>query len=456
MILTLRDCQELFPNYRRRSDLNVEINSIATDTRKPMEKALFVPLVGANFDGHAFMKDALNQGAVAAIWQKDKEVPRFLPTEFPLFLVDDTTKALQEMATFILKKQQPIIVAVTGSNGKTTTKDIVEAVLSQKYETHKTIGNFNNHWGLPFTIFEMPASCQCLILEMGMSNYGEISLLSHIANPDFAIVTNIGESHIENLGSREGIAKAKLEIIDGLKANGELIVDGDEPLLRQRLSVPTTYCGYNEDNSIVLSMKNISKTGFTFSANDNEYYLPMLGNHNVKNAAYAIAIGEKLKLTHEEIQNGLNTVNITAMRLETHTGKQDSFIINDSYNASPTSMVAAIETLKQLNDYPRKVLVLGDMYELGSDEEKLHRSVAQSIAPPITELITVGEKGKWIADELKGKQNSIKISSYKTKEEALKTVEHALSPETAILFKASRGLQLETIVKSCLENKGEK
>jgi UDP-N-acetylmuramoyl-tripeptide--D-alanyl-D-alanine ligase len=451
MNITLQDCKKLFPSYREQGDLKVEIKGIGTDTRKPMERALFIPIVGDRFDGHDYLKEAIHQGAVAAIWQKDIPVPSFIPTLFPMFFVDDTTKALQQLASYLLKKQNPVVVAVTGSNGKTTTKDIVEAVLSQKYKTHKTVGNFNNHLGLPFTVLAMPDDCDCIILEMGMDKFGEISLLSELAQPDFAVITNIGESHIENLGSRAGIAKAKLEITDGLKESGTLIVDGDEPLLHDVYHGETLYCGYNKGNTYKLAIHAINEKGISFSCHETEYLLPMLGEHNVKNAAFVIALAEKLGLSKEEIQRGLNNVNVTAMRLQVLPGKKDALLINDAYNASPTSMKAAVNTLKQLKDYERKVVILGDMYELGSDEEALHRSVAEVIEQPITDVFTIGEKGRWIAEELASKDSNLNIKMFATKDEAKNEIERVLSPNTVLLFKASRGLKLETLIDLFIE-----
>ncbi|OZM58504.1 UDP-N-acetylmuramoylalanyl-D-glutamate--2,6-diaminopimelate ligase [Lottiidibacillus patelloidae] len=455
MNITLHDCKNLFSTYRHYGDLDVEINRVATDTRKPMEKALFIPIVGERFNGHDYLKEAIHQGAVAALWQKDIPIPKFIPTLFPMILVDDTTKATQQLASYLLEKQKPIVVGVTGSNGKTTTKDLLDAVLSEKYTTHKTVGNFNNHLGLPFTVLNMPKECNCIILEMGMDKFGEIQLLSEIAKPDFAIITNIGESHIENLGSREGIAKAKLEITEGLKENGLLIVDGDEPLLRNAYAGETIYCGYKQGNTYELMVKKTDERGISFTCNHQEYIIPMLGEHNVKNTSLVIALADKLGLSREDIQRGLNKVKVTAMRLQVLPGKNGSLIINDAYNASPTSMKAAVQTLKQLKDYDRKIAVLGDMYELGHDEENLHRSVAEVIEPPVTDVFTVGEKGRWIASELMDKSKNINIVHFPTKEEAIEELNKTLSPQTVILFKASRGLKLETLAEVFVKEERE-
>ena len=211
-----------------------EITSVNFDTRKLVKDSLFVPLLGNN-DGHNFILKAVENGAAVSLWSKPlKDLPLELENEFPVVQVNDTLKALQDLARFYLTKVNPKVVGITGSNGKTTTKDMADAVLSSQYRVHKTQGNFNNHIGLPITLLEMPIETEVVILEMGMSRAGEIKVLSDLAKPDIAIITMIGESHIEFFGSRTGIADAKMEICSGLKENGVLIYPGEEPLLQER------------------------------------------------------------------------------------------------------------------------------------------------------------------------------------------------------------------------------
>ncbi|HHY74523.1 MAG TPA: UDP-N-acetylmuramoyl-tripeptide--D-alanyl-D-alanine ligase [Bacillus bacterium] len=447
MRLSLAEISEIFPSNTGTKAATIFINEIVTDSRKKADKGLFIPIVGDKFDGHDFLKDAIDNGAIAALWQENKEKPAFVPNDFPLFLVKDTTSGLQTLAKHYLQKIKPIVIGITGSNGKTTTKDLVFSVLQKKYKTYKTQGNFNNHIGLPLTILAMPEETEVLILEMGMNHFGEISLLSRIAEPHFAIITNIGESHIEFLGNREGIAKAKLEMIDGLRPDGKLIVDGDEPLLKDNgKGISIIRSGFESHNDVVIDNVKFENERHFFTINENEYELPLLGRHNVKNASYAITVGLQLDVSIKQIQAGLSEIELTGMRLERSIGKNNALIINDAYNSSPTSMKAAIETIKDFQEYDKKVLVLGDMYELGRDEEALHRSVAAAIAAPITDLITIGEKGKWISDEAKERGTPVHIFSFLRKEEALPFIMELLSKDTVILFKASRGAKLESLV----------
>ena len=447
MKLSLSELSKIFPSSVGAKDANIFIHEIATDSRKQVSKGLFVPIVGDQFDGHDFIRDTINNGAIAGLWQEHKEIPTFIPNDFPLFFVKDTIEGLQKLAKFYLQKIKPVVIGITGSNGKTTTKDLVYSVLQKKYKTHKTQGNFNNHIGLPLTLVSMPEDTEVIILEMGMSNFGEISLLSELANPDYAIITNIGESHIEFLGSRAGIAKAKLEILDGMKQNGKIIVDGDEPLLSSiEKEFSVIRCGFNPGNDLLISNVKFENDHHYFHVNENQFELSLLGRHNVKNACYAIALAMELAVPMEDIQEGLEKIELTGMRLERMIGKNGALIINDAYNSSPTSMKAAIDTIKDYHQYDRKVLVLGDMYELGPNEEELHRSVADVINKPITDVIAIGEKGKWIADEIRDREIPVHVYSLLRKEEAVPFITEILSPETVLLFKASRGAKLESLV----------
>ncbi len=455
MKLSVMELAAIFSDFRGAADdKNIMLSGVYTDSRKEMKKGLFIPIEGERFDGHDFLKEAIESGAVASLWKKGREVPAFVPTDFPLFFAEDTLSGLKQLAAFYLKKINPYVVAVTGSNGKTTTKDMLEAVLSTRYHTHKTGGNYNNHIGMPLTILAMKENTEVLILEMGMSSFGEISFLSKLARPDIAIITNIGESHMEQLGSREGIAKAKMEIIDGLKDEGKLLIDGDEPLLASRKpGIKTETCGFGKENDYVIRDFRFNGEGQAFRLNNEqkEYFIPLPGAYNVKNAVFAIATGRTLGLDDGQISSGLRNVRLTGMRLERVKGKNGALLINDAYNASPTSMKAAIETLKELPGYTRKIIVLGDMYELGGNEHELHRGVADVIGQPVTMLVAVGEKGKWIGEAARDNQTGVLVHIAHSKDEAHAVLEKELSHETAVLFKASRGMKLETLVESLAE-----
>ncbi|RXI98106.1 UDP-N-acetylmuramoyl-tripeptide--D-alanyl-D-alanine ligase [Anaerobacillus alkaliphilus] len=449
MAIKLNLLKEIASKDRSAIGEDINIKEVFIDSRKEVQNGLFIPIVGDRFDGHSFLLGAIKNGAIATLWEEGKELPSGLPENFPIFFVKDTLKALEQLARVYLQEVAPIVIGVTGSNGKTSTKDLIEAVLTTEFKTHKTAGNYNNHIGLPLTILSMPKECEVIILEMGMNNFGEISFLSNLAKPDLAIITNIGESHIEQLGSREGISKAKLEIVDGLKNDGVLILDGDEPLLLGEKSAQTITCGYGESNDYRISNIEQKSNLTRFSINEQDHYtIRLLGKHNIKNSSYAIAVAKYLGMNEHTIQVGLNNCVLTGMRMEKQQGLNGSIIINDAYNSSPTSMKAAIETMKQLDGFQRRVLVLGDMYELGNDEKELHRSVASVISTPITHLLTVGDKGKWIAEALLESNNDkIEVNSYHSKEELTKHIKPLLDHGSIVLIKASRGMKLETIAK---------
>ncbi|MBN8207380.1 UDP-N-acetylmuramoyl-tripeptide--D-alanyl-D-alanine ligase [Bacillus sp. NTK071] len=431
-------------------DHELVFEGVATDTRKDCTNKLFVPIVGEVFDGHRFIDRAIENGATGTLWERSKPFPKDLEGRIQVYMVEDTTVGLQELAKQILKEQKPYVIGVTGSNGKTTVKDMLEAVLSPKYQTYKTQGNLNNHWGLPMTVLAMPEGTDVLILEMGMSSSGEISLLTSIAKPDIAVITNIGESHLLQLGSRENIAKAKMEIAEGLKSDGLLVIDGDEPLLAP-VHEDALSCGYSETNDLQIDKVEKRENGYTFTLkNENSpFEINLLGKHNIKNAIYSIAAARKLGLSEDEIHKSLSSLTLTGMRLEKYRLPSGALIINDAYNASPTSMKAAVETLVELEGFDQKIAVLGDMYELGDEEEALHRDIASSVRAPITEVITVGEKAKWIYDGLtEDKAQQVPAVSFENKEEAASYLEGKLDDRTAVLLKASRGLGLETILKA--------
>ncbi|ARI77572.1 UDP-N-acetylmuramoyl-tripeptide--D-alanyl-D-alanine ligase [Halobacillus mangrovi] len=452
MIFEAQELSTLFSDFRGAARDRIPINEIMTDTRKESSQSLFVPIIGESFDAHQFLAEAIKKGAVASLWQKDRELPAMIPTDFPVFLVEDTTKGLQELATYYLNKISPIVVGVTGSNGKTTTKDMVASVLSTHFKTHKTQGNFNNHIGLPLTILNMNQDTEALVLEMGMDKAGEISVLSNLAHPDHAIITNIGESHIENLGSRKAIAAAKLEITDGLKQNGRLIIDGDEPLLfnvkKQRSTIS---CGFDENNAYPIVVEELSDDESVFSVTGHTYKLPMAGRHNVKNASYVIALAEQLGLTKEEVQKGFLQLEMSGMRFEKVEGLNHSLIINDAYNASPTSMRAVIEVVAQLTSKSKKVLILGDMFELGEQSEELHESVAEAIDENIHALFTIGDHSEKISKAVSQHKPTIQTSHFKDKKALCHHVRPMLTSETVVLIKASRGMKLEELLEELTE-----
>ncbi|WP_077326009.1 UDP-N-acetylmuramoyl-tripeptide--D-alanyl-D-alanine ligase [Virgibacillus siamensis] len=443
-----KDCQGAFKEP-------LPIKEVVTDSRKNTNKALFIPISGETFDGHDFINQAFNNGAVGTLWEKGKELPGFLPTDFPIYFVDNTLVALQQLASAYRDVVDPTVIGITGSNGKTTTKDLMAAVLKKSFRTHNTEGNLNNHIGVPLTILSMPRDTQVLVAEMGMNHFGEIEVLSNIIKPDYAIITNIGESHIEYLGSREGIATAKLEIIKGMNEDGCLILDGDELLLKQmhsRNNVIT--CGFDAHNDVIIKHVNLGqkRTHFTLS-NGEQYAIPLMGGHHALNATFAITIAGKMGVSATDMNDALSTLEHTSMRFELLQGTNGVSVINDAYNASPTSTKAAITVVKQMDGFDQKVLVLGDILELGEQSELFHQSIANVIDNSITAVFTLGEQAERITQETKQNNPSIICRHYKSKEVLLEALGEYLRQDTLILFKASRMMQFEWFVEEIVHSK---
>ncbi|ANE47367.1 UDP-N-acetylmuramoyl-tripeptide--D-alanyl-D-alanine ligase [Paenibacillus swuensis] len=435
------------------------IEGVTTDSRRIAQGNLFIPIQGDTFDGHDYVASAIAQGASLTLWQSGDRLP---PEDIPYILVNDTLAALQKLASGYREQLGVRVVGVTGSNGKTTTKDMLASILATTYKVHKTQGNFNNHIGLPLTLLSMEEDTEMAVLEMGMSGFGEIQLLSDLAKPEAAIVTNIGESHLLQLGTRKGIAQAKLEIISGMKADGLLVYNGDEPLLEEVLTElqPSGQLlkfrfGMTESNDLYpvgLMMDSVG-TRFTLNLpNASTLYIPLLGIHNVINALSAIAVSKFMGVSEADIARGLKDVKLTGMRIEVMKGVTGLTVLNDAYNASPTSVLAAIRLLEDLNTYRKKIIVLGDMLELGEDEIQFHREIGKSLTPAGVDYVyTFGKLAQFIAEEATHTFEQGRVKSFATKEDMVREISTIVSPaEDVVLVKGSRGMKLEDVVNGLL------
>lgn len=420
---------------------DVMIDGVSIDSRHINEDVLFIPFKGEHVDGHQYVAQAIESGAAAALWQSD--APN-MPEGLPLVVVDDTLNALQAIGKAYLEEVNPKVIAITGSNGKTSTKDMVEVVLAPNFKVKKTQGNYNNEIGLPITLCQLDEDTEISILEMGMSGFGEIAFLSNLVQPDIAAITNIGESHMRDLGSRAGIAQAKFEITEGLK--GPLFYDGDEPLLNELVDKTNgdfKSIGFNQDNDFYIHDLQASERSIAFKVGAAQFSIPTLGAHNARNATIAIAIGRLLGLSDAVINNNLGHLHLTNMRMEQIIGQNKARLINDAYNASPTSMRASIDTLS-IMDVPTKIIVFSDVLELGPDSKMYHEAVGAYFEnKSIDHLFTVGTEAKYIHDKAQDFTNAVHFETKEALEEALIPY---LNPETVILFKASRGMALETII----------
>ena len=434
-----------------------EIISVDFDTRKLVKESLFVPLIGNN-DGHQFILKAIENGARASLWSKSlKDLPFEVAADFPVIQVEDTLKALQDLAKFYLTKVNPKVVGITGSNGKTTTKDMTDAVLSSQYRVHKTQGNFNNHIGLPITILEMPIDTEVVILEMGMNHAGEIKVLSDLAEPDVAIITMIGESHIEFFGSRAGIADAKMEISSGLKENGVLIYPGEEPLLQERVTFLTdkqlkTFGTAAENDLYPLNIDaQMNQTSFTTNETpDMTISLPVLGTYNVNNALAALMAGIVLGVPIQKSAPKLAKFQLTKNRTEWLVGINGSRILNDAYNANPTAMKAVLDNFSTFENEGKKIVILGDMLELGEHSSELHLSIKESLNPnQIKKVILYGEEMSVLYESLQETFANDNLFYFTgDKEPLIQLAKEQIEPGDYVLIKSSLGTDLLSVVRA--------
>lgn len=427
----------------------VTVTGVEFDSRKIKAGDLFVPLQGTN-DGHAFVTKAIENGATATFWSHD---PETAPEGIAVILVKDTLLAFQALASYYLLEENPDVIAITGSNGKTTTKDMTESVLSQKYRTYKTQGNYNNDIGLPYTILHMPEDTEKLILEMGMDHAGEISVLSELAEPDVAAITIIGEAHIENLGSREKIAEAKMEITTGLAPEGLLIIPAEEPLLEEKIrslsqTVETVGIQSGEISATIL---NETKGATVFSVDDKGYQIPLPGSYNVQNALIAMAIGRWFDVTDEEIFQGLAYVQVTQNRTQWLKASNGADILSDVYNANPTAMGLVLDTFAKLPTEGRRIAVLADMLELGESSNTLHISMVEHINDQdFQEVFLYGNEMSGLLTALANRYPQLSVHHFnqEEKQQMIQLLKQELQPDDSIILKGSNGMGLLEVVEA--------
>ena len=420
-------------NAEIKGHINGEFD-ISTDTRTIKKGDLYLPLKGANFDGESFCAKAIEAGAAGCFCTKD------CCSEFSL-KVPDTLKAYLQIANFAREKYNPIVVGITGSSGKTTTKEMVYSVLSEKFKTHKTFSNHNNEIGFCQTVLSMPEDTEVLIVEMGMRGFGEIELITKYAQPDFAIITNAGSAHIGRLGSLDNIAKAKCEITKYLK--NTLIAQNNE-----RIKKFADFAGEKifysiNDAEILEKRKGYSK----FRYKGDEYDLNVEGDYNIENALSAIELGFKLGMSYEEIKRGLAKYHQIEKRWEIQEINGYK-IINDSYNANPESMKVSVSTFLELYENP--VVILGDMGELGEAEIEFHREVGEFFGRKFqgkqAVFLTVGKLAKYIGDELL--KYGFDVKHFDTNLATSRYILDNLHAGITIFLKASRAMKFEEIIEN--------
>lgn len=455
--LTIQEILDHIPYTKTHMiDASVMVQSVEFDSRKIGEGSLFVPLTGGTTDGHDYIDKAIKLGASVTFWSSQSHQKPL--GRINIIEVEDTLAAFQALATYYRKLINPVVVGVTGSNGKTTTKDMTSQVLIAKYHVHKTQGNYNNEIGLPYTLLQMPAETQVAVIEMGMSDFGEIALLSQIAQPNIAAITLIGESHLEFLGSRQGIAQAKLEILQGLQEGGCFIYPHNEPLIQSEMpsldiSFDQVSFGLSQEADVYAYdlIEDQNQTFFKTNLDTNvTCMIPVMGSYNVTNALISLSVARQLHVPMEQAIFQLSQFELTANRLEWLTMDNGAQILNDAYNASPTSMKAVLKTLTRANitSHGRKIAVLGDIRELGPDAGRYHADIAEAIdVEKIDKVYLFGPNMTHLYDKLKDVYDSSNLFYEEEKHQVLlDQLNQDIQPEDIILMKSSFGVDLLQIV----------
>lgn len=441
--------------YGPADKMYTEVSAIVTDSRRTSEGCLFVPIVGEKVDAHKFIPQVMEGGALATLSERVLE-----NASFPYIVVESSLQAVKDIAEFYLEQLSIPVVGIIGSVGKTSTKEAIASVLKEKYRTLKTEGNFNNELGLPLTVFRLRDEDEIAVLEMGISDFGEMSRLAKIAKPDTAVITNIGTCHLEYLGDRDGVLKAKTEVFDYMNADGHIVLNGDDDKLRtveEPQGIKPVYFGLDE-NSEVYADHIVSRglKGMTCTIHMGkeafEADIPMPGRHMVYNALAAAAVGKIYGLTQEQIKAGIESLEPISGRfrmLET----ENFLIVDDCYNANPMSMKASLDVLR--DGAGRRVAILGDMGELGKDEAALHEEVgAHAGTCGIDVLICVGELCSHMAKKASETNPELQVIYEQDRESLLKKLSGYVQKGDTILVKASHFMRFEEVVGALQEMQG--
>jgi UDP-N-acetylmuramoyl-tripeptide--D-alanyl-D-alanine ligase len=428
----------------------VVITKISTDSRTIRPGELFVALRGENFEGHDFVKAAAKAGATGALvnlnWTSS------VPSNFALLRTTDTLQAYQMLAGNYRMSLALKVLAITGSNGKTSTKDFAASVLARRFRVTKTEGNFNNHVGLPRTILEATSEGEVAVWEIGMNHPGEIAVLSKIAAPDAAIITNIGVAHIEFMGSREAIATEKGALAEAIEPQGTVILNADDPFsngIAARTRAKVVFAGTTGGTVRAIEIRQ-SAEGSEFTIVEGAHrcraQLPVAGSHMVQNALLAVAAGRTFGLSIEECAAGLAAAPLTKARLQIKEIRGVQFL-DDSYNANPDSMKAALRTLVELDTDGKRIAVLGEMRELGTESERGHREVGETAATlGVDQLITIGDAAEPIAQAART-AGLDKVSSVRSNREATALLGEIAGPGDLVLIKGSRAARMEEVIE---------
>lgn len=430
---------------------HIKIKGVSIDSRTIKKDSLYIPIVGEKFDGRIFIEECQNAGAPAFLIDKNYKIPKSI--NIPYIKVEDTQKALRNLARAYRQELDIKIIAITGSNGKTTSKNIIHSVLSEKYKVEKTHGNLNNEIGVPLTILDFNEETDIGVVEMGTDDFGEISVLTNIALPDMAMITNIGDAHLLKLKSREGIAKAKLEILEGLKYDGRFLYNGDDEILKKVLpsydiKQETISFGIGENVDFKVVPKEHTNTSTNFSYKDEIYSVPLLGSHQVYNGALAVLIGKIFDLSFDEINKGLSKSSNNANRNE--LVERNGFdILDDAYKSNPQSLKQGLELAGFLDGYSNKIVVLGDMLELGDDELNLHYKSGLDIDPKkINYCLFFGPLSKQMYKASLENFPKERSFYFDNKDDLIDKLKLLITKYSLVFVKGSRGVHMEEVIEA--------
>lgn len=432
----------------------LSIDVVTIDSRQVPSGALFVAIKGERYDGHDFIGDAVRKGAAAVVVHEERPIEAGQVT---VILVEDTLTALGDIAAYYRSRFKIPVIGITGSNGKTTIKDLLASVLEQQFAIVKTEGNYNNEIGLPLTLFKLSRDTQAAVVEMGMRGLGQIRRLAQIARPTIGIVSNVGLTHLELLGSQENIANAKGELIESLPADGLAVLNGDDPFVRMmypKTAARTIFYGIDAAE-LDLRAVDIQMTDrgsrFRVQAKDLsfEVTLPVPGRHNILNALAAMAAALEIGVTVEGIQKGLAQPQLTGKRLRIYETR-GYWIIDDTYNASPSSVTAALDVLADMVMGQRKIAVLADMLELGPDSRQIHRGLGEYARKKgIDHLYAYGDLGREYVEGFGEREG--RSGFFNTKAELITMLQKRIQPGDVVLVKGSRGMKMEEVVAALSE-----
>lgn len=432
-------------------DPQARVQAISIDTRTLDPGDVYMPIIGERLDGHVFIDQAFEKGALASF--SDAKHRDSVPKEGNYLFVEDTNQAFARLAANYRASLSAKFIGITGSNGKTTTKDILHSILQRVFKTKKTTGNLNNEIGVPRTLLQIDEDTDVAVVEMGMSAFGEMAALTKMVRPDIAVITNVGDVHLEALKTRENVAKAKLEILQGMTQEGLLLYNRDNPTLHaavQTMEVLPRMLSYGTSPKADYRLELVSSSvqGSRFLVNGEAYTINLLGEYQMYNAAAAILIAKELGLSQEEIQKGLFVEDPTRWRSElVHFHGFDMLV--DLYKSNPPSLREALRTSALFHGYSKKIAILGDMLELGPQEKEIHRMLGREISPQVFDaLLFIGPLSRYMMEGAAEHFSPGQLFYFENKRDLVDQAKNLIEPNSFVLIKASRALRLEEVVES--------